>query len=833
MAAAMPFSLPPAPRRAPVLSVGMLSAALVIAAALVVALAVPLGDPWGAPAVLVLLVAGFAAAEAFVVHVHVRREAHSFSLSEVPLVLGLAVAAPAALLLSRVVGSAIALIGPRHQTREKLAFNLASFALQTGIALAVWRVALGSADPVSPRGWAAALAATVVADLVGSCAVVAVIRLARREGRRGLWRRVAGASLIGVLTNTSFAVVVLTVLAVDWQAGWALVVVATVIAGAQRSAAASTRRQGRLEQLSEVTAAIVTASRPDDVAGGLASRAAELVQADLVEVCIDGDEMHEGLRLLLTDGVAVQIDAEHGPPLAEAFASSSALAPRGTRDPMLRAALAGVGLRDGVLVPLPGEHGTLGTLLVGDRMGDVGTFDEEDQRMLRTLANQAGVALANVRLQARLRADSVELEHQAGHDTLTDLPNRRRLLATIDDHLRAGRSVAVLVLDLDRFAEINGMLGHETGDRLLVQTGQRLQTAMPPGCLVARLGADEYAVAAPDLHAAEAVVLAEDLRRAVGAPMPVGDLRLVVEATVGVAIGPEHGEAAIALVQRADAAMTAAKGARVGVETFQVERDQRTTHTLALVSSLRTAIAEGALAVHYQPKADPRTGLVVGVEALCRWTDAVHGFVPPDEFVPLAEHAGLMGPLTMLVLSSSLRQCAQWRAAGYELGVAVNMSPRSLLDPDFPAEVVALLALAGVPATELTLELTESSIVADSVRTIAVMQELSQIGVHLSVDDLGTGYSSLSYLKRLPVDEVKIDKSFVMSMGGDEVDAAIVAAIVQLGHHLGLRIVAEGVEDEATWHRLADMGCDLAQGYWLSRPAPAEALTTWLAQRPT
>ncbi|HVF18900.1 MAG TPA: bifunctional diguanylate cyclase/phosphodiesterase, partial [Mycobacteriales bacterium] len=396
-----------------------------------------------------------------------------------------------------------------------------------------------------------------------------------------------------------------------------------------------------------------------------------------------------------------------------------------------------------------------------------------------------------------------------------------------------GQQLAVMIMDLDRFKEVNDTLGHHNGDVLLQEIGRRLTSTLGARVTIARLGGDEFALLAPVvLDELDAVQTATLVHGALERPFVIDALNLDVSASIGVALFPEHGADPDALLQRADVAMYSAKGGTRSIEVYASERDQYSPRRLALIGELRRAIEDDELALHFQPKAHLRNGEVFGVEALLRWQHPQHGLLSPDEFVPLAEHTGLIRGLTQWVLRNSLQQCAAWQHAGLDLSVAVNISVRNLLDPELPEDIARHLDRSGVPAGKLVLEITESSVMSDPARTIGVLQRLAGMGVGVSVDDFGTGYSSLSYLSRLPVDEIKIDKSFVQGMLRDRNDAVIVETIVDLGASLGLRVVAEGVEDEATWNRLDALGCALAQGYYLSRPVAAAALTKWLADRP-
>ena len=427
-----------------------------------------------------------------------------------------------------------------------------------------------------------------------------------------------------------------------------------------------------------------------------------------------------------------------------------------------------------------------------------------------------------------------ELSHQAFHDQLTGLPNRILLHDRTDQAIRqVDRDLvpaALLLIDLDHFKEVNDTLGHHHGDQLLVHVSQRLQATVREVDTVARLGGDEFGVLLPRAPTAEgAMAVAGKLRAALAEPFTLDGVSFDVEASIGVALYPDHGNDADELLQHADIAMYAAKQTHAGFMLFDPTLDQHSPRKLALLGQLRRAIEDEQLLLYYQPKVDAHTGQVLGVEALVRWQHPEHGLIPPGEFIPMAERTGLMGPLTHYVLDAALWQCHHWRQAGIDLSVAVNVSARRLLDLGFPDEVADLLVRWKVPPPSLVLELTESAVMADPERALEILGRLNAMGVQLSVDDFGTGYSSMAYLKRLPVDELKVDRSFVMNLTTDNRDALIVRSTIDLGRNLGLRVVAEGVEDEATQQELEVLGCDAIQGYHISRPMAADALTSWLA----
>ena len=436
----------------------------------------------------------------------------------------------------------------------------------------------------------------------------------------------------------------------------------------------------------------------------------------------------------------------------------------------------------------------------------------------------------------KVGAVALDRERQAMTDALTGLPNRKRLAEraaeAFEEALDGGSpGPALLLFDLDRFKEVNDTLGHHVGDRLLVLVGSRLTAAVREVDSVARLGGDEFAVLLPGTGSEAAEQTARRLLAELAAPIVLEGLLVDVRASVGVAVAPQHGDDLDELLQHADVAMYLAKEQGGGVEQYDVQRDRNSTDRLGMVGELRRALTGDELEVHYQPKADLRTGRVDGVEALVRWRNPERGLVPPDEFVPLAESCGLVELLTARVLDAAVAQLAAWHAQGLQLSVAVNVSVRDLAGGLLVDRVTSSLLRHGVAARWLQLEVTEGSLLADSTGAATTLRELDELGVALSLDDFGTGYSSLGHLRRLPVQELKIDRSFVQRMGDDPRDRAIVRSVVDLAEGLGMRVVAEGVEDLATWQALRELGCDVAQGWYVCRPQAADVLTPWLHAR--
>jgi diguanylate cyclase (GGDEF)-like protein len=784
--------------------------------------------PWWALAVL------FAAAESSVMYVQEKREAQTASLSEVPLTLGLFLATPAGLLIARVIGLALFTVVRRRTPALKTTFNLALMVAETAVALAVFAAVTSLADGLGPVSWFAAVAGAFAGNVVGGIAIHSVIAVYEGwTGLRAMVVRVARGQLttpIGVVVG----LIGVTSLAQSLDSLWLLLGLGVLVLLGYRAYGGLLDRHQNLERLYGFSRALSATPDLDGVMAHVLQEARTLLHAERASAAFVDPEGRIIARVrVVGDQVSRSEEpaAEHDRWLLGQVVDgqSPVLLPRTARG-AARRWLDAYGLRDAIVVPLRGGSQAIGALVVADRLGDVRSFEAQDLLLLETVANHAGVALQNGHLVDKLR-------HEALHDALTGLPNRlqlqRRLGAALDE-IRDGHSTCagVMILDLDDFKKVNETLGHQQGDLLLAEVASRLSRAVGSDGTVARLGGDEFAVLLTGrVDEERAVQVGRRVLRALEQPILLDGLEIEVGGSLGIALAPEHASDAAALLKRADIAMYDAKTSSRRLRVFEPELDTDNPRRLTLVSELRSALLQGELVVHVQPQARLGSGEVAGVEALARWRHPTLGDVPPDEFIPIAERSGLIGPLTTRVLDASLAGWAQWRAAGHDLGIAVNLSARSLHDPDLVEEVGRLLRRHGVPASRLTLEVTESAVMADPARAVALLHRLRDLGVRLSVDDFGTGYSSLSYLKRLPVHEVKIDRSFVTSLGDDGEDLPIVRAIVDLGRHMGLEVVAEGVEDAPTMELLDSIGCDLAQGWHLSRPMPLDGLLPWLAGR--
>jgi diguanylate cyclase (GGDEF)-like protein len=438
------------------------------------------------------------------------------------------------------------------------------------------------------------------------------------------------------------------------------------------------------------------------------------------------------------------------------------------------------------------------------------------------------------RASRKLRRQSEDNYNLARYDQLTGLPNRTMFIEGVADALRREDpqlgAAAVLLIDLDGFKEINDTLGHPAGDHVLCEVGRRLRTELSPDSFVARLGGDEYAVLCQRTgDVSGALAIARAIQSSLESPIVLNDVAVNVEASIGIAMMGEHAADLDALLQRADAALGRAKSHRSRVEVYSPEYDSFDATRLILLGQVRLALERDEFVLHYQPKVDLETKRIAGVEVLLRWRHPEHGLLPPLKFIPLVEQTALIGPVTLHVITKALRQIVAWRELGLHLSLSVNLSARNLLDSELPRQIEALLREHGIPADQLTVEVTESATMADPERAVAVLHALRASGIGVSIDDFGTGNASIAYLTKLPANEIKIDRSFITDICADPRAEAIVHSTIDLARHLGLHVVAEGIETEAALTRVTELGCDTGQGYFISWPVPAEELTARLA----
>jgi len=775
-----------------------------------------------------ILFAMFVVAEAAHLHVEVRRQVYIMSPVEIPMLLALFYLPPLTVVAVRVLANAVIQVALRRGL-VKGSFNFA--AVSAGIALAnlivfTWR----PLPDTAPRTWLVLVVAVLANVALTGLAVGGVITLV--QGRSYL-RQVGKAVVLSMAVNAVTLNVGLIMLLALQQSNWAipiLIGLAIVIVIVYRAYAQFQRQHNSLTELYDLTRAMTATGYDGTLPDVLLARVRELLRAESATLWLPAHGRYPEVLLSARVDYPGLLDSAATPDPLRRMAMDTgetvAACPKlGTED--LRDLLRLNGIKDAIVVPLRSGAAVIGTLEAAGRLGDNNYFGADDVRLLETLAAHAAFAVENSRLVDRLRFD-------ANHDALTGLPNRRRLHAAIEESvavLAPGEVVAILLFDVVGLRDVNDSLGHAAGDQVLIEVARRLRSLAPSAALVARVGGDEFAVILRTPTSESALTLAEEIRAAMQEPMVLGTLTVDIDTTAGVAVHPDHGVEPATLLQRADVATHAAKSASSAAQLFNPGLESKSVRRLGLAADLRRTLDAGELEVYFQPKLALSDRRVVGVECLARWEHPVHGSVSPEDFVAVAEHTGQLAPLTETVLREGLRRARHWIDSGGPLSVAVNLSPRTLLDPTFPGLVGQLLEEYGVAAEWLTLEITEVGMVGDASRPLPTLRRLRDLGVRLAVDDFGIGYSSLAYLRRLPVHEVKVDRTFVQGMATDPGDLAIVRAIVDLSRHFGLSVVAEGVESELTLGRLDEIGCDYGQGFLFSRPLPYERLEAWLQAR--
>jgi diguanylate cyclase (GGDEF)-like protein len=781
----------------------------------------------------------FWAAEAQVIHFHFRRGAHTFSLNELPLVVGFFLAAPLELVLAQAIGSAAALAINRRQPPVKLAFNIGSFALSSVVGLLVFR-SIGSGPLTDPTRWLAAFVAVGVSNLVGVVTVATAISIS--EGSLGLrkLRQMVAVSSVVAITNTSIALLAVIIIVADSRAVWLLTLpIATLFLG-YRAFIGAKQQHESLELLYESTRILQRTPELDSALVQLLYHSRTMFRAEQAEIILfpsaagDGylvTSVSEARTLVMAEASATawrpvhQHVIEHG----KAFLlNTTSLELEDDQE-----------VRDAMIAPLGTDGGIVGVMVIANRLGDVSTFTAEDLRLFATVANHAGTALENGQLERSLAKLSVlqdELKHQAFHDGLTKLANRGLFGESVNARLAAtpsGKRSVVMFVDLDDFKFVNDMYGHPAGDAMLVEVATRLQACTRASDLTARLGGDEFAILlddGPDLSNASRIAarIAEILRL----PFSIGDIRTHVSASIGIAAGSQ-GDSAEDLLRQADVAMYSAKAAGKGrwvVYKPAMLRTVRSRHDVG--AELQLAVDRGEFQLRYQPVVSLESGGIVGAEALVRWNHPTRGEVGPDEFIGTAEENAIIVPIGRWVLNEACREAAGWSLlhAAPAPWVAANLSARQLLHPTLIDDVTSALAASGLPPTSLILEVTESVLLHDADAAIEVLGKLRGRGIQIALDDFGTGYSSLSYLHRFPIDILKIAQGFVDVDDSNDERWILATAIISLGKALGLKVIAEGVERRAQVQRLKAAGCEFAQGFFFARPLVAETLAAEFAR---
>jgi len=789
--------------------------------------------PW------VLWAGVFAISEVLVVHVQWKREAHTFSISDLVLAAGLVLAAPGELVLAQVAGTVSALVLHRRQYDLKLAFNAAQFALTGCLATIVYHLL---ATPLGDAwSWVAQLAAVAVATITAALCIFAVMSLA--EGRADVRPLLGmlGFSLPFTLGAAAVGVVVART-AVHDPAALALLMIPTLlIIAAYRAYTRAREQQENLKLLHEVTS-LLHGDDVDAAMGDFLTSARTAFRASTAELVLVSSAGNGGMTVSRSqDGaepvvMSVPEDAEEQERLLRLATAAGALATRtGTsRGGALDTYAAQRGFKDAMVAALRTEDRVHGLLLVAGRLGDVGTFNRSDLALLETFGRHVATSLERGRLEETLRQVTdlkEQLRHQTLHDALTGLPNRTLFLdrarQAVDVAARTHSWPAVMYLDLDGFKPVNDEHGHDIGDAVLRTIATRLRGCLRPADTAARLGGDEFAILLGGPIDAQSVNRVVDRVRAqFDVPVNLGDGRVAkIGASIGIAVGSAGTEDADGLIRQSDIAMYAAKRSGGGTVYYEPGMGDPTSAREEQVADLTRALANGELFTMFQPLINLRTGRPTGAEALVRWQHPEGGLRGPDEFIGLAEETGLIIEIGALVLRDACRQAARWNAvdAEHPLSITVNLSARQLADPRIVDTVTMALGDAKLDPRRLVLEITETVLMQDREAAAATLWQLKSLGVRIAIDDFGTGYSSLAYLRRFPIDMLKIAREFVDGLGRDEHDDVITRAIVELAGTLGLLTVAEGIETHDQQTIVTALGCDLGQGYLFSKAVDAEA----------
>lgn len=779
-------------------------------------------------------------AELTVVHLRFHRHAHSFSMSEVTLVLGLFASAPWELIVAQ-IGFAMALIINRRQPLMKLAFNLAQNTFVVILAVVVFRSIAGLGDPLGLAGWLGAIIATQATVILANLLINGAIHLSGGSIDRREQLEVLYLTALAALMNTALALVGITIY---WSGGsnsaWLAMVPPVVLFFAYRAYISQRLERSRLESLYQATRVLHESPQIESALESAALYAQDMFEAEVVEIILLPEE---GKSAYLTavgpdDRRVVMESFDLGS--GEALFHSIADSPGAMliTDPTVFGR-DGWQLDNGVAAPLSGDHGTFGVIIVANRINDVSQFEESDVRLLETFASQVSVSLENGRLEdslAQLTDLKEELRHQALHDSLTKLANRtlfsERVDAAIDRCVNDDHFIAVMFLDLDDFKTVNDSLGHAAGDDLLVQVANRLRSYTRPEDVVARLGGDEFAILLADLSSPlGATDVAERIIGGMMIPFNLEGKELKVHTSIGIAFGgpidrPDQ------IMRNADAAMYAAKQTRKGTyRVFEDAMHAEMIRRLELKADLTEAVARDELVLRYQPIVDLATGQVTGVEALVRWQHPTRGIVPPAQFIPFAEESGLIVAIGAFVLEQAVIKAVEWQNARPDelLTMAVNLSPRQLAEVDMAAMIRETITRHGLEPRRLIVEITENVVMQT---TVSLLDDIRDLGVRLAIDDFGTGYSSLAYLDRLPIDIIKIDKSFTDRLNPDE-ESPLVRTVLQLGDALGIDTVVEGIETAHQLRRLQQLGCAKGQGYLLSPPLAAAEVEALLGDNLT
>ncbi|MBA3339465.1 MAG: bifunctional diguanylate cyclase/phosphodiesterase [Geodermatophilaceae bacterium] len=776
-----------------------------------------------------ILVPGFLVAESAEVHFEFRRQTVSWSLSELALVIGLIGFGIIPTVTSRMLAIAAIQLFKRYSA-PKISFNIAATSIEVLFAGSILR-AMGWNDLTKPGDALGVIATIVVTGVLGIVLISVAIRVTEGRVNRAFWPALTVPLVaIGPLSAAGGVTVLLLVDISPWGGVLAVGMLAAFWLLYHRYAAAAQDRRS-LAEVYEFSESIQNTTSDSDGELVILAAVREKFNAARAALWIPSYLDQEPRSLAVTEDGK---NSYPGPDDPDDLLRLETTAPQGARLVAKAArptagelkALQRRGVNELIGVSLEIETDEPGYLEVCDRNGDVLHFSGADVELMQSLATHVAAALRARQLQDKIRYD-------AAHDPVTDLPNRFWLTAAVDAQLAnapASKNLAILMAGIDDFGQVNETLGHAAGDELLRAIAVALMEHAPPQTTLARVGGSQFAMSLPAADLAHAEVAAVALRSALSTRVLVSGVQLAPELTFGIAVAPLHGSSAEMLLQRAEVAFEAARGAGVPTATYSSAMDEQSLRRLQLSADLADAIDSPAISMVFQPIVGAGRGEIAAVELLTRWAHPRLGTITPDEFIPLAERIGLITPLTRRVLRTAIQRCQAWLDEGVVISMAVNISPVTLAEPGFVDGVAMLLRERSFPPELLTFEITEGALISDGL-ALPVLNRLHDLGVGLSIDDFGTGYSSLSRLRQLPIDEVKIDKSFVLAMSTDPGTNTIARSIIDLAHELGLRVVAEGVEDELTRTLLANMNCDFLQGYLVSRPLTERSLANWLDVR--
>jgi diguanylate cyclase (GGDEF)-like protein len=783
----------------------------------------------GPPEIFWMLVPAFAASERFVAHVHFRRSAHSMSLAEIPLVFALLFASGRDVVIAGALGRILVLAIDRRLPPIRLAFNLGLFLLGNCLAVLIFHRLAGSHTAIDPTVWVAVAAAAAANSVLAIAAIGVVVSLS--EGQLS-GEQILGSlrtDLIVAMANTSIGLCATRLVYYDWRTAILLTVPVAGMFLTMRAFAAQRQRHGRLEFLYETARALSGSAEMGEALERLLGQALDTFRAETAEIVFFSPDGADALRIgVHAEGASEGLESLDAPTAAALRAviarqPAEAFRTGAPDDPGLAEYLAARGLGDGLFARLEGERQTIGAIMIGDPSGTVDRLRADDVKLFETLAHNTSTALENDRLGQtvwQMKKLQGELEHQASHDPLTDLANRVLFTERVAEALRhEDDRTAVIFIDVNEFKAVNDSLGHAAGDELLLAIAGRLRDCVRPGDTLARLGGDEFAILLTRTTGArEEVDVAQRIVRRLEERFAIAGRSLSVGASAGVSFGTGAGVSAEELVRNADLAMYRAKQAGSGYELFETGMELPVLRRHGLKQRLRDATGANSFDVHYQPIVQLSTGAVTAREALVRWNDGPRGIVQPASFIPVAEEMGVIVEIGRQVLHRACTDAREWRGVEPP-AVHVNLSPVELRDQGFVGGVQDALSASGLPPERLVLEITESVVLRDPAKAVAILEQLRSLGVQLALDDFGTGYSSLSHLRQLPLDWLKIGQPFVDDIAPDGANRPFMRMILDLAASLGLGVVAEGIETRAQMVSLKGMGCGFGQGYHLGRPA--------------